>query len=165
MAAGPQGFLSPRQRDLVSGTLCIVGGIGVLIEARKDSIGTLDRLGPGFYPAVLGVLLVLVGGLIIATTLLAAPRSDDGAHDTVVAPDWRGCACITGGVVAFVVFAWLMGLASAIFACVVVGALGDRTATLRGSVILSMGMAIAGTVLFGFLLGINMPLWQWPFAS
>jgi hypothetical protein len=65
----------------------------------------------------------------------------------------------------FIVFAWLMGLAPAIFACVFVGALGDRTATLRGCLILATVMAVAGTVLFGYLLGINMPLWQWPFAS
>src|ERR1700722_3541261 len=165
MATRHQRLLSPRQRDLVSGALCIGGGMRVLIEAPNDSVGTLDRLGPGFYPAVLGALLVLVGGLIVLTTLLVAQRSYDSTHDAPVVPDWRGCACITAGVVAFVVFAWLMGLAPAIFTCVFVGALGDRSATLRGSLILAMGMASAGTVLFGYLLGINMPLWQWPFAS
>jgi hypothetical protein len=168
MAAGHESLLSPRQRDLVSGALCIAGGIGVLVEARKDSIGSLDRLGPGFYPAVLGTLLTLVGVLIVAAALIStsrdATRFDDMAHEAG-APDWRGCACIVGGVVMFIVFARLMGLAPAIFACVFVGALGDRTATLRGCLILATVMAVAGTVLFGYLLGINMPLWQWPFAS
>jgi uncharacterized membrane protein len=154
--------LSPRKRDLVSGMLCVAGGIGVLCEAYKDKIGSLDRLGPGFYPAVLGVLLILVGMLITATTLTGSSHDDDAAGDTIAAPDWRGCLCIVGGVLAFVFVAWLAGLAPAIFACVFVGALGDRTASLRGSLIMAAVMAITGTVLFGYLLGINMPLWQWP---
>ena len=165
MAVGQRGLLSPRQRDLVSGVLCIAGGAGVLSEARRLGLGTLDHLGAGFYPAVLGSLLVLVGGLIAATALVTAQQADDASHDVVVMPDWRGCACIVGAVMSFVLFAWCMGLAPAIFACVFIGALGDRTGTLRGSLILAVGMAIASTMLFGYLLGINMPLWQWPFAS
>ena len=62
MAVGTRKMLSTRQRDLVSGALCIAAGIGVLIEARKDTIGSLDQSGPGFYPAVLGTLLTLVDG-------------------------------------------------------------------------------------------------------
>jgi putative Ca2+/H+ antiporter (TMEM165/GDT1 family) len=152
--------LSNRQRDLVSGALCIAAGIGVLIEARKDTIGSLDRLGPGFYPALLGTLLTLVGLMIAATALTTGTRDEDTIHDAPTTPDWRGCACIVGGVIAFVVFAWLTGLVLAIFACVFIGALGDRTATLRGSLLLASGMAVSGTVLFGYLLGINMPLWH-----
>jgi hypothetical protein len=158
-------MLSPRQRDLVSGMLCTVGGGLVLLEARKDTIGSLASLGPGFYPAVLGALLTLVGLLIVGTTLTALPATDDGGTEFVGGPDWRGCACIVGGVLAFIVVAGITGLAPAIFACVFVSALGDRTATLRGSLILALVMSVAGTVLFGYLLGINMPLWQWPWAT
>lgn len=141
--------------------LCVAGGIGVLFEAYKDKIGSLDRLGPGFYPAVLGVLLILVGMLIAATTLAGPSHHDDATEETIAAPDWRGCICIVGSVVAFVFVAWLAGLAPAIFTCVFVGALGDRAASWRGSLIMAAVMAMTGTVLFGYLLGINMPLWQW----
>jgi MFS family permease len=149
----------------VSGALCVAGGIGVLIEAHRDEIGTLDQLGPGFYPAVLGVLLIMVGALIGTAALSGGHEREDAGHEAVTAPDWRGCVCIVGGVIAFMIFAWLAGLAPAIFVCVFISALGDRTATLRGSAILATTMAVVGTVLFGFLLGINMPLWLWRFAS
>jgi len=158
-------MLSPRQRDLVCGALCIAGGGGVLLEARKDTIGLLASPGAGFYPAVLGVLLTLVGLLIVGTGLTTTPTTDDAGTEVAGGPDWRGCACIVAGVVAFIVFAWLTGLAPAIFASVFVAALGDRTASLRGSLVLALAMSVAGTALFGYLLGINMPLWQWPWAA
>ncbi len=158
-------MLSARYRDLVSGMLCTVGGGLVLLEARKDTIGSLASLGPGFYPAILGALLTLVGLLIVGTALATSPATDDAGTELTGGPDWRGCACIVGGVVAFIVVAWLTGLAPAIFACVFVGALGDRTASFRGSLILALVMSVVGTVLFGYLLGINMPLWQWPWAT
>jgi len=158
-------MLSSRQRDLVSGTLCLVGGAGALLEAGKDTIGSLTSPGPGFYPAILGALLALVGLLIVGAALAASHATDDVGTEPVGGPDWRGCACIVGGVMAFIVVAWLAGLSPAIFACVFVAALGDRTASVRGSLILALVMSIVGTVLFGYLLGINMPLWQWPWAT
>lgn len=164
MVAGQRGGLSPRGRDLVSGALCIAGGIGVLIEARRLGVGSLDHLGAGFYPAALGGLLLAVGLLVAGTALVMAQQPDDTPHDAILAPDWRGGACIIGAVAAFVLFADLMGLAPAVFFCAFIGALGDRSGTVRGSLILAVGMAIACTVLFGYLLGVNMPLWQWPFA-
>lgn len=156
---------SARRRDFVSGMLCVAGGGGVLLEARQDTIGSLSNLGAGFYPAVLGVLLTLVGLLIAGSALTRSPVVEGAETEFTGSPDWRGCVCIVGGVVAFIVVAWLAGLAPAIFSCVFVGALGDRTASLRGSLILALVMSIAGTVLFGYLLGINMPLWQWPWPA
>ena len=158
-------MLSARNRDLVSGVICLAGGGGVLLEAHNDTIGSLSSLGPGFYPAVLGALLTLVGLLIVGTALTASPTRDDAGTEPIGGPDWRGCGCIVGGVVAFIVVAWLSGLAPAIFACVFIGALGDRTTSLKGSLTLAVAMSVAGTVLFGYLLGINMPLWQWPWAT
>jgi len=158
-------MLSFRYRDLVSGVICLAGGGGVLVEAHNETIGSLSSLGPGFYPAVLGALLTLVGLLIVGTALTASPTDDDAGTEPVGGPDWRGCACIVGGVAAFIIVAWLSGLAPAIFACVFIGALGDRTTSLKGSLTLAVAMSVAGTVLFGYLLGINMPLWQWPWAT
>jgi hypothetical protein len=163
---GPGGSFLPagRRRDLLAGILCVVAGIVVLLEARKYTIGSLHQIGAGLYPAILGSLLALVGLAIVGTAIIATPAVDD-AEGIDGAPDWRGWSCIVMGVVLFILVAWLMGLAPAIFACVFVSALGDRTATLRGSLNLAISLCAAGTVLFGYLLGINMPLWQLPWTS
>jgi uncharacterized membrane protein YjgN (DUF898 family) len=154
-----------RRRDVLAGIICIVAGLGAVAEASRYTIGSLSRLGPGFYPAVLGALLALMGIMILAAALAFAPVPDEIDQALAGRPDWRGWVCIIGGVVLFILFAWLAGLAPAIFACVFTAALGDRTASVRGSIVLALGMTVFGTVLFGYLLGINIPLWQWPWAE
>lgn len=163
MAAGAA-MPRARLREVLSGGLCIAGGVAVLLEARTYSIGTLGQLGPGFYPAILGALLALVGLAIAGTALAGMSAADEPEPAQAGGPDWRGWLCIVSGVILFVVCASLAGLAAAIFASVFAAALGDRTATLRGSLVLALVMTVAGTVLFGYLLRINMPIWQLPWA-
>jgi putative tricarboxylic transport membrane protein len=90
-----------RYRDLLAGVVCVAGGSGVLFEARKYTIGSLDSLGLGFYPAILGALLVLVGLAIVATALTTMPPPDETSADFAGGPDWRGWSCIVGGVCSF----------------------------------------------------------------
>jgi hypothetical protein len=157
-----------RRRDLASGIICLAAGLGVVQQAQGYGIGTLAAAGPGLYPLLLGLLLAATGIAIAATALTSPPHAEereanDGLLD-LCGPDWRGWSCIIAGVLAFILCASAAGLAPAIFACVFISALGDRTATLKGSLLLALGMAVFATLLFGKLLGINMPLWQMPFA-
>jgi hypothetical protein len=46
----------------------------------------------------------------------------------------------------------------AVFACVFVCALGDKTATYKSSLILAAGVTVFGVVLFHYLLSIPFPL-------
>jgi hypothetical protein len=158
-------MLSGRRRDVISGTICIAAGCGAIAEASSYTIGSLARLGPGFYPAVLGALLALIGFLIVGVALAFTPVAEDADPMLSGGPDWRGWACIIGGGALFILVAWLAGLAPAIFVCVFTAALGDRTASVRGSLALALGMTVFGTVLFGYLLKISLPLWQWPWAG
>lgn len=161
-----------NRRDLFSGIVCILAGLGIVEEALRYGIGSLSEPGPGLYPAALGGMLAVVGVMIAGVALTMAPQAEDpdpmmdivpGAHGPDLrGPDWRGWSCIIGGVLLFIVFATLVGLAPAIFACVFTSALGDRTASVKGSLILALLATMGGTVLFGYFLGINMQLWHWP---
>jgi uncharacterized protein (DUF486 family) len=48
-----------------------------------------------------------------------------------------------------------------IFMCVLVAAFGDRTATLKSSVLLAAFVTVFGVGLFSYLLQIPMPLLAW----
>jgi putative Ca2+/H+ antiporter (TMEM165/GDT1 family) len=146
-----------RRVDTWAGVLCLVIGLLTFWQGETYSIGTLAQMGPGLYPAVLGVLLAIVG-LLIALTSSGAVE-EDPLHASPTRPEWRGRICIVAGMVLFILTAGRLGMVISTFACVFVAALGDRQATLRGSAALAAGITTFGAVLFHSLLGVGLPLW------
>lgn len=149
-------FIAQR-RDFFAGGLMMLIGLVAIMEGRNYNLGTLRQMGPGFFPIALGVLLVFLGILIVATSAASNPADDP----TVArAPEWRGWFCILAGPVLFIVFGKYGGMIPAIFVCVFVSALGDRTATLKTSAILAAAVTVFGVLLFSYLLKVPMPLWK-----
>lgn len=68
-----------KREAWAAGTM-IVLGLGAIAQASTYNIGSLARMGPGMFPAILGVLLVLLG-LIIARTAFSAPDVEEEAED------------------------------------------------------------------------------------
>jgi putative tricarboxylic transport membrane protein len=58
--------------DLVGGLLVFAGGCAVAVGATFYQIGELTRMGPGYFPLVVGTILALMGlGLIVASRTTA----------------------------------------------------------------------------------------------
>ncbi len=146
-----------RRVDTWAGALCLGIGLLTLWQANLDSMGTLGAMGPGFYPAILGAMLAVVGVLIAANGGEAA--EEDPLHAMPKGAEWRGRLCIVAGIALFILCAGRLGMVIATFGCVFVAALGDRQATWRGSATLAAGITVFGAVLFHVLLGVSLPLW------
>src|SRR6476469_5832711 len=58
-----------NNRDFWAGVMLIVTGAAAVIVARDYSFGTALRMGPGYFPSVLGGLLVLFGLYLVASGL------------------------------------------------------------------------------------------------
>src|SRR5438034_905434 len=112
-------FLSRIKRDYYAGALMVLIGAIAINEARGYQLGTLQKMGPGYFPIALGALLILLGILIAGTA------STGGYEEQEAMPhaEWRGWFCIIAGPVLFVVFGRYLGLGPATFACVFVSAL------------------------------------------
>ena len=144
------------KRDLAAGSLLIVVGAGILAESTRYAFGTVGRMGPGYYPSIVGVVMAAVGALII----LNRNKAGGDEHDGAVPADWRGIACIIAGILSFIVLAAYAGFAAATFACVFIAALGDRTATVKGAAALAAGATVFGMLLFSYALQMPLPLWR-----
>ena len=59
------GFINNHNRDYYGGGLMLLFGLGAIWEGMSYRIGTLVRMGPGFFPVALGVILALVGVAIM----------------------------------------------------------------------------------------------------
>ena len=151
-------------KDHIGAALCTTLGVAVLGIGLTYDVGSLEQMGPGFVPVVIGTLLILVGIAIGATAL---PRAQEvplialHRRETESRPEWRGWICIVAGVVAFVVLGRWGGLAPASFFSVFIAALGDRENTLRSSAVLAAIVTLFGIAVFYWFLSLQLPLFQW----
>ena len=56
-----------NNRDVWAGVMLIATGAAAVIIARDYAFGTSLRMGPGYFPSVLGGLLVLLGVGVLTT--------------------------------------------------------------------------------------------------
>jgi Tripartite tricarboxylate transporter TctB family len=144
------------KRDYYAGGLMLLLGVGAAVTGSGYKFGSLARMGPGFLPVMLGIVLAFLG-ILIAGTALGSSEPDDNKFlpDN---PQWFGWLCILGGPVLFIILGHYGGMIPAVFACVFVCALGDKTATYKSSTILAAGVTVFGVLLFHYLLTIPFPL-------
>jgi Tripartite tricarboxylate transporter TctB family len=150
------------KRDFYAGGLMLLLGLGIALKGSTYRGGTLMHMGPGFLPTALGILLVLLGIAIAAASL--APGPDEHGGDQSLLPEhpqWWAWFCILMSPVAFIFFGRYFGMAPGTFACVFIAALGDKTASWKGTVILASVVTVFGVSLFSYFLQVPMPILTW----
>jgi hypothetical protein len=154
------------EKDYVGAILLSAVGAGVIVLGVDYRVGSFRAMGPGFFPLVLGCLLVLIGGALAGVTL----RRRRAGGNTPALPDeatrsrkvaWRGWLCIIGAILAFVILGRFGGLIPATFASVFISALGDRQNTVRQAALLAVCLVVAGALIFGVGLHVSLPLFNW----
>jgi hypothetical protein len=156
-APARSGRLQRYHNDYYAGALMLVIGLGAMYEGLRYKIGTLSKMGPGFFPVAIGAVLALLGVMIALGARAAAPA----AQDKQLPPEWRGWFCIVAGLVAFIAFGKYGGLLPATFAVVFISALGDRENSLRDALLLALGVCVVAVVVFWWALKMQFPLFAW----
>jgi hypothetical protein len=106
-------------RDFWSGLMLVAIGVAAVLIAREYDFGTARRMGPGYFPVLLGGALVLFGIYLIAKGL-RTPEAIEGS--------WSLRALI------------VLPLSMVLF-----GVLMDRAGFVPAMVVLVFGSALAGT--------------------
>jgi putative Ca2+/H+ antiporter (TMEM165/GDT1 family) len=148
-----------KKRDVYAGGLMVLLGAAVTLDSMSYELGSLTHMGPGMFPLMLGIALTFVGVLIFGSALVTPLGEDERILPET--REWRGWGCILAGPILFIVLGENFGLVPAVFACVFVSALGDRSATLKSSFILAACVAFFGSLLFSYALKVPFPLLQW----
>ena len=146
-----------NKRELMSAGLLMAIGLASAIGGSRYTVGSLDRMGLGFFPTALGVLLIFLSLLMVLTPVA---REDENAPERQ-APQYRAWACVTAGVAAFIVLGLYGGLVPGTFALVAISAMGDKGNSIKAAVALGVGVTVLAVLLFRMLLQLQIPLFTW----
>ncbi len=158
--------MSKWTQDHAGGALLLATGVAVVIAGVGYGIGSLREMGSGFFPAVLGALMALIGVALLASARRApadatATPPTQAAHLAGPIVQWRAWGCIVAGVLSFVMLGQHGGLVPASFVSVFVAALGDRGNSWRAAAGLAASLTVLGVVVFHFGLHLLLPLFAW----
>jgi hypothetical protein len=135
-------------KDFLAGLVFLAFGLAAIHIADRDyPMGTLVRMGPGNFPAALGLILALFG-IYLAARGMGWPRKDE----TPVAWDWRPVGCIVASMFLFGFLLPRLGLVPALAAMFVVAALGGREFRWREVLALTAVMTAFAVGVFVYLL-------------
>jgi len=151
------------QKDFWSGLLFLGVGIAFAWGATNYTIGEGARMGPGYFPLMLGILLSLIGLFIVFEALVV--ETEDG--EPIGKWAWKPLFFIIGSNVIFgVLLAGLpkfgipaMGLIVAIYALVFVASLAGEEHKTREVAVLATVLAIGSYLAFIVLLKLQFPVW------
>lgn len=143
-------------KDFWSGLLFLAIGAGAVFIGQDYEIGSARRMGPGFFPVVLGGLLALIGAAALARGFIR--KGEPVGH-----LQWKALALVLGGVILFGVLLRGAGLVAAIVVLVLVAARASPRAgwtwkALAAELLLAAGLALLCVILFVKLLGLPLPV-------
>ena len=142
-------------RDLIGGGLITIAGAAAMYHSLTAfTVGTAARMGPGYFPALVGGLLMLCGVMILIPALLRA-----GPMPVL---EFRPLFWISLSVLAFALLVLPFGLVPAIIAQSVLAGISDCKLSWRSSLILAGSLSVGATLVFKVGLGVILPAFAWP---
>lgn len=144
-----------NEKDFGAGCIFLLAGAGFSLGALGYRVGEASRMGPGWFPLCIGLLLVLIGILVMAQSI--RPHA---APETVKRLDLRSLAWVLGAVVLFGVLLQPAGLVIALVVLVVVSSRASHEFTWRAALINSVLLTLFSIGVF--IKGIHLSIGLWP---
>jgi Tripartite tricarboxylate transporter TctB family len=140
-----------NNKDLWAGAMLIATGAATVIIARNYAFGTTLRMGPGYFPTVLGGILILFGLYLVVSGL----RSTDEIQGS-----WplRAMTVLPLALVLFGVLMTHAGFLPALLVLIFGSALAGPQFRLVEVLLLSAALSVVSVALFVWGLGLPYPL-------
>lgn len=152
------------EKDFFSGLLFMVAGVAFAWAASSYSIGSATRMGAGYFPLALGLVLTLIGGAVCFMALVIE-REGGGK----IGPwAWRPLFFVTA---ANLVFGLLLvglpgfklpaaGLIAAVYALTFLASMAQAGARFKTT--LALATVLAGCSYLFLVFALGLPLKVWP---
>ncbi len=151
------------QQDFWSGLMFMAVGIAFAWGATTYTIGEGARMGPGYFPLMLGILLTALGAFIVFEAMVV--ETEDG--EPIGKWAWKPLGFIIGANLLFGILLGglpslgipAMGLIVAIFGLTFVAALAGDEFKVKEVLILAIVLAIGSYLAFIVLLNLQFQVW------
>ena len=140
-----------HNKDFLAGLIFLAFVVAAIVVGRDYPLGTAMRMGSGYFPTVLGGILVAFGAYLMAR----GARSGEKVQGTW---GWKPLACIVASMLLFGFLVPRLGLAPALVAMFLVAALGGGEFRFREVLALTALMTAFAAGLFLYVLKLPYPL-------
>ena len=141
----------PNVKDLLAGMLFAALGLGFLVLAQRYPMGSARRMGPGYFPQLLALVLLAIG---IATVL----RATFSGGVPIGSVALKALLLLTLAVLAFAFSVERGGLAAAVVALVLISSAASHRFRLPHALALALALAAFSVLLFAIGLGLPFPI-------
>jgi hypothetical protein len=142
------------EKDFWSGVMFIVVGVAFAIGATEYSFGSSARPGPAYFPFGLGIIMAVLGGIILAKSLVVgAGEADIGSIA------WKPLGVIVGSMVLFGILLPWLGMFIALPVLVFTAALAGDEFHWREAMINAVILTAFSWLVFIYGLNLVIPLW------
>jgi hypothetical protein len=136
------------RKELLAGATFVAFGLAFAVASAGYEVGTALRMGPGYFPLVLGGVLVLLGITIIVTGFVAGGDEDLGPVP------WRSAVLLVAAVAFFGMTVRGLGLVPALLLAALAG---HRTGVVA-AVVIAGGLTALCVLIFVMALQLPLPL-------
>ncbi len=151
------------QKDFFSGLMFSCVGLAFAVGSQNYKLGTAARMGPGYFPLMLGIVLALLGAAIALKSMVVATADGDKVGKWA----WRPLFYVIAANLAFgVLLGGLpsiglqpMGMVAAIYALTLIASLADGKFHWREVLILATVLTLGSYATFILLLKLQLPVW------
>jgi hypothetical protein len=143
-----------NQKDFAAGLVYVVAGLGFSLGALNYKLGDAARMGPGWFPFWVGLILAIVGVLNIAASVRMRAQSEK-----LQRPDIRAMAWVLGAVVVFGLLLQPLGLILSLIALVIVSSLGSHEFGWKGALVNAAVLTLFSVGAFIYGIHLQIPMW------
>jgi hypothetical protein len=141
-------------KDFWSGVIFAAIGAGTLVYGSKYTLGAAARMGPGYFPRILGILLIALGAILALRALrLEGPP--------IAKWKLRPIVIVLGSVVLFGLIVQKLGVAISTVILILLASTASQEFRLKEALISGVLLAALSVGVFIVGLKLQLPIWPW----
>jgi len=139
-------------KDFWAGVLFIAIGGAAFLIALDYAMGSAGRMGPGYFPRSLGLILIGLGALLVLRSLRVR-------GDAITFPTFKPVIIVLASVLLFGLTVSTLGLVIATILLVLVSSVASHEYRWKESIIAAIALAIFVVIAFRYGLSLQLPTW------